>query len=189
MIKQFLFAGALFAGISMAQSNNYVLDKSHSHVNFEITHLSISTVDGSFRDFQGTVVWDEKDPSKSKFDVTIQSKSVFTDDDKRDEHLRTDGFFDVVQFPTIHFVSKQVIAKGGAFVAIGELTLPGVTKTVEIPFKSAGPAVDPWKNIRRSFSGTFTIKRSDFHLGDSFPAAMVGDEVEIRISSEGIQQK
>lgn len=188
MIKKIAAFATLISGLAIAQSN-YVLDKSHSRIGFEISHLAISSVDGNFKDYQGTIVWDDKDLSKSKMNVTIQAASINTDADKRDEHLRAPDFFDVAKYNTIQFQSSKITSQGGnKYLAQGALTLRGVTKNVQIPFTMAGPIQNPYKQTLRAFKGSFTINRLDYQIGSAIPAAVVGNEVTISITAEAIQQ-
>lgn len=179
---------ALLSSLSWAQ-NTYKMDITHSRIGFEIEHMSISTVDGNFKSFAGQIVWDDKDLSKVKMDVSIQTASINTDVDARDEHLRKDDMFDANKFPTITFKSEKVVSKGnGKYEAIGLLTIKGITKSIHIPFTMNGPIQNMYKQTVRAFKGSFSINRKDFQIGSSLPNAILGEDVLIRINTETIQQ-
>lgn len=187
MIRRMISIAALVSGL--AQASDFALDKSHTRVGFNISHLSISSVDGNFKDFQGLISWDDKNLNNSKMNVSINTASINTDDDKRDEHLRSADFFEVSKYNTIQFQSNKIVAKGGnKYVVAGQLTMHGVTKPVQIPFTMAGPVVNPYKQTVRAFKGSFTINRKEFNVGNSFPNAIVGDAVTITITAEAVQK-
>lgn len=180
---QTLLLSALAAVSVQAQTWN--LDPAHTSVDFAIKHLAVSTVKGQFDKIEGKVTGDPKTPASLVADVTIQSTSVNTNSEKRDEHLRSADFFDVAKFPTIVFKGEKTEVRGGKLFLLGALTLHGVTKKIEIPFEANGPVVDPWKNNRIGLEGSFSLKRADYGI-TSFPG-VVGDEVKIDISAEFIQ--
>lgn len=181
-----LVAGAAF-------SNSFELDKTHSSVSFKVAHMVISKVKGDFRDYTTEVNWDSKNLSKSVLNATIQTASINTNDEKRDEHLRSPDFFDAATNPTITFKSEKIVKKGKGFQVTGALTMRGVTKKVTIPFMVSGPITDPWGNTRLGLEGSFTVNRQDY--GVNFSKAMdngglvVGNEVEIDINVEVMQPK
>lgn len=187
MIRSTLAIATLLTGL--AQAADYSIDKSHTRIGFSISHLSISSVDGNFKNFQGNISWDDKNIGNSSMNVTIDGSSINTDDEKRDEHLRSPDFFEVAKYNTIQFQSNKIVAKGGnRYVVMGQLSLHGVTKPVQIPFTMAGPVVNPYKQTVRAFKGSFTINRKDYQIGNSFPNAIVGDAVTINISAEAVQK-
>ena len=128
--------------------------------------MGLVHVKGSFDKFQGVVTLDEKDPSKSAVDVTIESASINTGVPKHDEHLRTDDFFDCPKYPTIHFVSKKVLVAGKKkFRIIGDLTILGQTREVVLRVEGPTPEIkDPWGNIRRGATARTRINRKDFGM-------------------------
>jgi polyisoprenoid-binding protein YceI len=192
MLKKSVLALALAA--SLAFGANWNIDKSHSDVGFSVSYMSVSNTKGQFGDYSGSIVWDAKDVSKSKFDVTIQVASINTRDEKRDEHLRGEDFFEVAKFPTIRFVSTKVVATGkNAYAVTGQLTMKGVTKTVTIPFKTTSEVKDPWGNTKMGFEGSFALNRKDYGVSWSKlldnGGAVVGDEVKISLDVTAIQAK
>lgn len=172
-----------------AQAQTWSFDAAHSNVSFAIKHLAVSTTRGEFDKIDVKLTGDASKPTTLQADVTIQSTSVNTKNDKRDEHLRGADFFDVAKYPAISFKSDKVEAKGGKYLMHGTLNLHGVAKKVVIPFEVSGPAVDPWKNTKIGLEGTLTIERQNYGIGGSFPAAVLGNDVKIEISAEFAQAK
>jgi polyisoprenoid-binding protein YceI len=187
-MKTRLFATAavlLATGIAAAQTSTWTIDPAHSQSNFEIRHLGVSNVRGSISKITGSVVWDEKNPSKDSVVADIDTTTIDTTVAARDTHLKSPDFFNVAQFPTIHFQSTSVKRVGSKLVVFGDLTLAGVTKPVTLDVD--GP-VPPQKGMHgglvSGFSASTTIKRADFNFGPKFAPPMLGDEVKITIDVE-----
>src|SRR3954464_3034234 len=123
-----LFATLLFASAAAADSAEWTVDASHSHVGFSVSHLVVSTVTGRFKEVSGKATINEADPTKSQVDVTIPVSSINTEDEKRDTHLKSADFLDVANFPNIVFHSTKIARGGKQFKITGDLTLHGVTK-------------------------------------------------------------
>jgi len=184
-----LFTAALSAllltGASALAQSSWTIDTNHSQVNFQIRHLGVSTVRGSLSGVTGTVVWDEKDPSKSSVEATIDAKTVSTNNEKRDAHLKSPDFFNVDKFPTLTFKSTSVTRAAGKLQVIGDLTLAGVTKSVTLDVDGPTP---PQKGMGgklvTGLSATGMLKRSDFNFGSKFGAPVLGDDVQFTIDIE-----
>ena len=186
MFTAALSAALLLPGVgAFAQASSWAIDTNHSQVNFEIRHMGVSTVRGSLSGVTGTVVWDEKDPSKSSVEATIDATTVSTNNANRDKDLRSASFFNVEKFPTLTFKSTSVTRSNGKLQVVGDLTLTGVTKSVTLDVD--GPTA-PIKGMGgktvTGFSATGMVKRSDFNFGSKFGAAMLGDEVKFTIDVE-----
>lgn len=177
----------LMTGSVHAESKKYVIDGSHTSTVFSISHLGISRTYGVFRKVEGQFSLDAKNAANSTFEVTLDVESIDTNDAKRDEHLKAADFFNSKQFPDITFKAKKVELTKDELKLTGDFTMHGVTKTVTLPFKKGGEAVDPFGNSRIGFSGEFTLKRSDY--GMKSLVGPIGDEVAIEISFEGLLQK
>ncbi|MGF6693530.1 YceI family protein [Pseudomonas sp. D(2018)] len=177
---------ALFAGQAMAA--DYVIDKEgqHAFVNFKIGHLGYSYIYGTFKDFDGTFSFDEKNPEASKVKVTLKTASVDTNHAERDKHIKSGDFLNVSKNPTATFESTAVKSTGqGTADVTGNLTLNGVTKPVVIKAKFVGQGDDPWGGYRAGFEGSTTIKLKDFAIQkDLGPASQ---EAELIISFEGVR--
>jgi polyisoprenoid-binding protein YceI len=176
------------AAFASAQAQEYKIDKGHSHVGFTAKHLMISNVPGRFTDFAGTVSFDPKDLTKSSVKVTIQTASINTDNASRDGDLHSSEFLDVAKFPAMTFESTRVEKRGNDYLLVGNLTIKGVTKEVQIPFTINGPVNDPWGMLRLAGEGSTTINRRDFNVTYNNKAkdgtAIVGDQVKIDLSIE-----
>lgn len=163
------------------QAGNYQIDVAHSKVGFEIPHLVISTVEGKFTDYKGTIKLDKKF-NRSKFDVVINTKSIDTSIAKRDEHLRSADFFDVEKFPEIKFVSTKVTGTPEKFTIAGNLTMKGVTKPVTLEGQYLGSVKDGFGNHKAAFSAKTTLDRKEFGLTWSNmveAGPVVGDKVTV----------
>ena len=162
------------------------IDRSHSDVAFQVRHL-LSKVRGRFKEFNGTIDFDQSNPRNSRVDVTIQADSIDTAEADRDKHLRSADFFDVEKYPTLRFVSTSVTPRdGNAYDVAGDLTIHGVTRQVVLPATFVGAASDPWGNTKSVFEADLTLNRKDFGL--TWNAALetggflVGDEVNVSLS-------
>jgi polyisoprenoid-binding protein YceI len=154
----------------------------------------VSNVKGDFDKVTGTVVLDDANHSLSSINVTVDVASISTREPQRDAHLKSADFFDVEKFPTITFVSKQVVKSGeDSFEVVGDLTIHGVTKTIDLDVEDVTPEVkDPFGLLRRGASAKATILRSDFGLKyNSILEAggvAISDEVHITIDTEFTRQ-
>jgi polyisoprenoid-binding protein YceI len=177
----------------IASAAIWTIDPDHSNVGFKVRHLMVSNVKGSFEKFTGTVDINDKDITKSKVEVSIDTNSINTGVAKRDEHLRSADFFDVAKFPTMTFVSKKVVKAGKERLKVtGDLTLHGVTKEVVLDVEAISrESKDPWGNIRRGTTATAKINRKDFGLvwnkALETGGVAVGEEVLITLEIEMIK--
>jgi polyisoprenoid-binding protein YceI len=179
----------LLSGVSaLAQSSSWTIDKNHAQTNFMVRHMGVSTVRGSISGVTGTIVWNEKDPSKSSVEATIDTTTVSTNNDARDKDLKSDHFFNVEKYPTMTFKSTSVSRVNGKLQVVGDLTLAGTTKSVTLNVD--GPTA-PQKGMGGKMviglSASGTLKRSDFNFAPKMPAAMLGDEIQITIDVEANQ--
>jgi polyisoprenoid-binding protein YceI len=176
----------LLSGVhAFAQSSTWTIDKNHSQVNFQIRHMGVSTVRGSLSGVTGTIVWDEKDPSKSSVEDTIDVTTLTTQTAQRDQHLKSPDFFNVEKYPTITFKSTKITTANGKLQVTGDLTLAGVTKSVTMVVDGpSAPIKGQGGKLVTGLSGTGVIKRSDFNFGPKFAPPMIGDEVQFTIDIE-----
>jgi polyisoprenoid-binding protein YceI len=185
-MKKILFGLALSFLSPIISAAPYEIDRSHSEVGFSVKHLVISTVKGSFKDFSGEIDFDPKNVDKAKFAAKIKAASVFTNDEKRDEHLRNEDFFFTQKHPDILFKSTKVEgSKPEGFKVHGDLTMRGVTKPVVLDVTYNGEAKDPWGNLKAGFTAVTKINRKDFGIvwNKALDAGgvTVGDEVTIQL--------
>ena len=170
---------------SAALADNYKIDPAHTSVVFHIRHMGISNVAGMFTETGGTFVVDS-DPAKMAFNAEIKVDSIFTGQQARDKHLKSPDFFNAKQFQTITFKSTKIEAAGDGYDVTGDLTLHGVTKPVTLHLVKGGEAELPKGTHRFGFTSDLTVKRTDFGMTNM--VGMVGDEVKLEISFEGVKQ-
>jgi polyisoprenoid-binding protein YceI len=173
-------------------ADTFVFDKVHSTIGFQIRHL-FSTVPGKFDDFEGTINFDEANPDNSSVEVTIQSASINTGFEKRDDDLRSPNFFDAKKFPTITFKSTSVKATGSNTADVtGDLTMHGVTKEVvlKVELIGKGPGMKPGSLVS-GWDASTALKRSDYGLAWNKViegTQIVGDDVKIELHVEADKQ-
>lgn len=184
-----LALGTALLSAGQVMAADYAIDKQgqHAFVNFKISHLGYSWLYGTFKDFDGSFSFDEKNPEASKVNVTLKTESVDTNHAERDKHIRSADFLNVSKNPTATFASTAVKSTGKDAADItGNLTLNGVTKPVVIAAKFIGQGNDPWGGYRAGFEGSTTLKLKDFNIEkDLGPASQ---EVELIISVEGVRK-
>ncbi len=185
-MKKFLVLAGLVAALalpSLAATSTWNIDPFHTNAQFLVRHLGISNVQGEFTKISGTVTLDDADVTKSSVSATIDVTSIDTRVSRRDDDLKSDGFFDADKFPTMTFQSTKIVKSGdGTLKMTGNLTIKGVTK--EVTFDVTGPTapVTAMGGTRRGVSATTKINRQDF--GVSKDPGMVGDDISIMLDLE-----
>jgi polyisoprenoid-binding protein YceI len=171
-----------------ASAADYVIDtgRGHASINFRIKHLGFSWLTGRFDDFSGTFAYDEKNPEASKVKVEINTDSINSNHAERDKHLRGKDFLDTANHPKAVFESTAVKMNGDKATIVGNLTLHGVTKQIEIAAEPVGGGDDPWGGYRQGFIGTTKLPLKDF--GIDFDLGPASQEVELTLNVEGIRQ-
>jgi polyisoprenoid-binding protein YceI len=169
------------------EADAYVVDPAHSSVNFKISHLGLSWVQGRFDDFSGRFTLDRQNPANCSFELGIKTESVDTNNRKRDDHLRSPDFFNAKQFPAISFKSTAVRSVKDGYDVTGDLTMHGVTRPVIFLLSGGKSAEFPAGVHRTGFSAELSVKRSEF--GISKFAGAVGENVYLEISFEGTRKK
>ncbi len=168
-------------------------DLSHSSVNFHVRHLMVSKVHGRFQTWGGSLVLDDQDITKSRVEVTIDTASIDTKEDKRDAHLRSADFFDAETFPQMTFKSTAVKKISDEELEVtGDLTIRGETKPITLKVETNGQVKDPWGGTRTGFSAKASISRKEFglHWNALLEAGgvVVGDKIEITLEIEAIKK-
>ena len=173
-------------------TGNYAIDPAHSHIGFTARHAMVTKVRGSFKEYEGEGYFDSEDPANSRLQLTIKAASIDTGNADRDNHLRSNDFFDMDSYPEIRFVSTQVENLGDdKYRVTGDLTIKGVTKPVSVDFENTGSAVDPFGNHRIGLEGRATINRKDW--GVNWNAALeaggvlVSEKVALEFEVSAIQ--
>jgi polyisoprenoid-binding protein YceI len=190
MIRKLTIAAAalvLLAPAIHAQTQAYNIDPVHTYIGFKARHMMVSDVKGNFERFSGTIHLDPARMEASSVEVSIETASLTTKNEKRDGHLKSPDFFDAAAFPTLTFKSKKVTKQGDQWVAVGDLTMRGVTKEISLPFTLAGP-VAAGENSLIGVSAQTKVNRQDFGVSWNKTldagGVVVGDMVTIEIEVE-----
>jgi polyisoprenoid-binding protein YceI len=173
---------------SMAQTGTWVVDKPHTNVKFSVAHLVISDVDGNFKSFDGTMEASKPDFSDAKITFTADVNSINTDNEMRDNHLKSDDFLNAAKYPQIKFVSTSFTPQGdNKYKLVGDLTIRDVTKSVTFDVKYGGTVV-AMGGTHAGFKGTAKIDRFDYNLKWSKTTEagglVAGKDVEITINAD-----
>jgi polyisoprenoid-binding protein YceI len=173
---------------------SWQIDSSHSHIQFSVRHMMISTVRGRFEEFTGTVHFDEQAPENSSVEVEIRADSIYTRDANRDGHLKSPDFLNSAEYPVLTFKSTRVEKTNNSHGRIyGDLTIRGVTRPVVLDTEFVGKARSPWGTTSAGFSASTSIDRRDWGLtwnqALETGGILVGDTVKIEIELELIQQQ
>ena len=180
---------ALAAPVCLAQTTVWKSDPAQSKVDFTISHLSVSNVHGSIGQVAATIHYDSADPAGSSVAATIGVSTLTTGEDGRDDEVKSSDFFDTDRFPTATFTSTAVSKNGDGLWVRGNLTLHGVTKQVVLDVQPIDPPASGSDNrTHAAFTATATIDRTAFNLGNNYPAAVIGDQVQLQIDLKVIEQ-
>lgn len=176
-----------------AEAAEWKFDTAHSRFNFEVDHI-YAKVWGYFEDVSGTFVFDPDKPEEGRIDIRIQTDSINTNIRKRDNHLRSDDFFDVNKYPQITFVSKRITRKeGNQFLVEGDLTIKDVTKTLELPLTYFGTRDNPLKEgeLVAGFETRFTLDRLEYHVGSGkyYEMGVAGKDIAVLVTLEMLRDK
>lgn len=167
----------------------WTIDKSHSLAEFSVRHMMVSTTRGQFTNVSGSLTIDETNLANSSVEAVIAVESITTRDEKRDEHLRSADFFDAANYPTITFKSTSVKVKSDSDLVItGDLTIRGVTRSVDLKTEFNGFNTTPWGGRVVGFEADTEISRKDFGLEWNVAletgGVLVGDKVKIHLEVE-----
>jgi polyisoprenoid-binding protein YceI len=153
------------AELTREYAGQWRFDPAHTRIGFSTRHAMVTKVRGAFNDFEGLITVDTENPERSKVALTVKVASIDTRNADRDQHLRTNDFFDAPRFPEITFVSSRVDqVDQGHFIISGDVTIRGVTKEISIPIDFIGVERDPMGYLRAGFEGSRRIDRQDFGL-------------------------
>ncbi len=174
--------------LSITSFAQWAVDKGHSKVAFIVNHHGISEIDGSFKKYEVNISAAKEDLSDLAFEVTVETASITTDLEPRDNHLKSADIFDVEKFPAMTFKSTSLKKnKNNQYTMTGNFTLKGITKEIVLDVTMNGPVENPnkdAKNFQVGIKALGIIKRSDFGLGTNLPVIFVSDEVQIRVTGE-----
>lgn len=187
-----LVLAGLFALSYGAFAAEFKVDTAHTNVGFRVTHLVVAKTTGSFNEFDASFSYDPEDMSSFSLTATIQTASVDTNNGRRDNHLRSPDFLDAASHPTITFASTGLRMDADGLVVIGDLTIRGVTRSIEMPVTVVGPVAGPRGAVVVGIEGRAEIDRHDFGVSWNNTldngGLIVGAEVRIEIDAEFIQQ-
>ncbi|MGE9295518.1 MAG: YceI family protein [Puniceicoccales bacterium] len=192
MHKTTVILTSLFAAIgAQAETVVYEIDPNHSSITFAVRH-HINKVKGSFGDFSGEIVVDQDDMTKSKAKADIKTKSVNTNNNKRDNHLQQDDYFNIAEYPVMSFetTSWKKDDDDDDYEVTGNLTILGVTKpvTLDVEYLGVQEGQGHYKGLEIiGFEGETEINRADWGLKSGGP--IVGDKVDIELSIQGHRKK
>jgi len=180
-----LFALLLLAGGAIAQTT-WTLDKNHTKIGFNVTHMAVTEVEGNFKEFDGTIVSKAEDFNGAEVTFTAKTASIDTDNDKRNDHLKSPDFFDAAKYPDITF-KGTLVKDGGKYKLKGDFTMHGVTKPVEFDVAYNG-SIDTGRGRKAGFKLTGKVDRKDYGLtwANKVPTGemVVSDIVEITCKIE-----
>ena len=185
-------ASRTWNGVPFPNAGTWVLDPTHTTVEFEARHLMVAKVKGRFGEFDGALHITD-DPTKSSASVTIKASSIDTRTQQRDDHLRSPDFLEVDKYPELTFTSTGVEHVGDEDWRInGNLTIHGVTKPVTLKMEYNGQTGDPWGGQRAFFSAETKIDREDWGLtwNQALEAGgwLVGKEIKLKLEVEAVLQ-
>lgn len=179
-----LIFAIMFSTTLMGQST-WTLDKAHAKLGFSISHLMISTIEGNFKTFDAKISSTKDDFTDASANLTAEVKSINTDNEQRDTHLKSADFFDADKYPTVTFKTTSIKkVKDNNYIVIGNLTMHGVTKSIELKATGIIATHPVTKKTIVGFKISGLILRTDFGIGSTFPSAMIGDEVTLDANAE-----
>lgn len=188
MFSKFAILTSLSIAVATsAFGETYKIDTegAHASINFETSHLGYAIIAGRFDSFDGTFEYDAANPAAGSVSITIDASSINSNHAARDNHLRSGDFFDVETHPTANFTSTGIEVSGDTSAVItGDLTIRGITKSVQLDSTFIGEGKDPWGGYRAGFKGSTTIQLGDFGMD-----GMLGNApVNLSLFVEGIRQ-
>jgi polyisoprenoid-binding protein YceI len=177
-------------------TGHYVIDEANTRIGFAARYAMVTTVRGGFTELHGTAQLDADDPARSSISVIMNTASLDTGQNQRDDHLRSPDFLDVETYPEIVFQSTGVDPADDHYLVTGDLTICGVTRRVSIEITFTGSSTDHLGHELAGFEGSTTISRAEFGLTWNAiletGGVLVGDEIDlhfdvalIRIRSAG----
>jgi len=190
MKKLFLFLVAISISVASFAQTKWTVDPMHSFVNFSVKHMGISFVDGSFRKFDGSIVAAKADLTDAQINFTVDVNSINTGVDMRDNHLKTDDFFNAEKYPAMTFESTSFKkGRGNAYVLSGKLTIRDVTKDVKFAVIYGGTAKDQQGNTKAGFMATTSVNRLDYNIKYDPTGAGVAKDIKVTLNLEFTQAK
>jgi polyisoprenoid-binding protein YceI len=176
-----------------AEPQNYKVDSKDSSVSFSVKHIVVSEVRGRFKQFSGTIKFDEANLPNSSVAFTVETASVDTGNERRDSDLRGPMFLEVTKYPEMSFVSRRIEKNGHDYVLIGNLNLHGTAREIRVPFVYNGKVKDTMGKWRIAFSATFTINRQEWGINYNKVldngGLVAGNEVTVQLDVVAAEQQ
>ncbi|RKS95502.1 polyisoprenoid-binding protein YceI [Flavobacterium limicola] len=174
-------------------TTKWVIDPTHSEIGFKVKHMMFTNVSGKFSKFDATIEAEDSNLENAKIEFTGAIDSITTGNADRDAHLLSADFFDAAQFPEIKFSATSVTKiNEGEYVLVGDLTLHGITKSVELAAEYGGLMKDPWGNTKMALALEGKINRKDWGLNWNSAletgGVLVSEEVRLNIELQFLQQ-
>lgn len=176
-----------------ATTTKWAIDPAHSEIHFKVKHMMVSTVTGAFNEFSGSVTSEQPDFEGANIAFEAKIDSISTNNTQRDEHLKSDDFFNAAAYPVMRFQSRAFRKKAdGAYELVGDLTIRDQTHSVKLAVEYNGTAVDPYGQTKAGFEITGRINRKDYGLKWSAVTeaggVVVSDEVRLVLNVQLIQE-
>jgi polyisoprenoid-binding protein YceI len=190
---KFLVAMLIIISTLTFSQTTWTVDKAHSKVGFSVSYLVITDVQGYFKDYDAQITSDGDDFSTANIELKVNTSSIFTDNDKRDNHLRSDDFFNAEKYPQMIFKGKSIKNVGDKkYKLTGDFTIRDVTKQITLDVTYNGTVKDPWGNTKAGFKVTGEIDRFDYNLkwdkSIETGSLVVGKEVELVIDLQLVKK-
>lgn len=171
----------------------YKIDPAHSEIAFKVKHMMIATVSGNFTQFDATLQTEAPDFNNATISFEADVNSINTNNEQRDGHLKSEDFFAAEKFPKLTFVSKSFTKEDeDEYKLVGDLTIRGVTKTVELAVEYGGTMTDPYGQIKAGFDISGKINRKEFGLSwgvvTEAGGVVVSDDVKLHLSVQMVKQ-
>ena len=175
------------------EKNIWTIDPVHSEILFKVRHMMITNVTGTFDRFEARMNSSEADFSDAEISFEAEVASVNTRNEQRDQHLRSNDFFDSEKFPKITFQSKSFKKVADAkYQMVGDFTLKGITKEVLLDVNFTGVVLDPWGQVKSGFEMETVLKRADFGLNwnaqSEDGSVVLSEDVKLQVSVQMIKQ-
>lgn len=172
----------------------WTIDAEHSTIGFTTRHAMVTKVRGAFNDVTGRAEFRPEEPSRSHVEVTVRMDSIDTRSAARDEHLRQSDFFDVQNYPEMTFVSTSLEeVDDNGWIAAGDLTIRGMTRSISIPLRFVGIETDSFGNVRAGFEGSRRLDRRDWGITWNTPldsgGLMVSDRIQLEFDLSLVRQE
>ena len=171
----------------------YKIDPAHSEIAFKVKHMMIATISGNFTQFDATLQTEAPDFNNATISFEADVNSINTNNEQRDGHLKSEDFFAAEKFPKLTFVSKSFTKEDEEeYKLVGDLTIRGVTKTVELAVEYGGTMTDPYGQIKAGFDISGKINRKEFGLSwgvvTEAGGVVVSDDVKLHLSIQMVKQ-